>query len=423
MSYVVRFEGVSKSYSIRHQTGHGYQALREVLADKAKRVASRVLHPLRRHEPTVSFEQFWALKDVSFEVHQGERVGIIGRNGAGKSTLLKVLSRITEPTSGRIHIRGRVATLLEVGTGFHPELSGRENIFLNGAILGMTRAEIRRKFDDIVEFAEVETFLDTPVKRYSSGMYVRLAFSVAAHLDPEILVVDEVLAVGDAAFQRKCLGKMASVASEGRTIFFVSHNLGAIQNLCSTCVLLNSGEIVVRGDPAKVVGTYVTTGAAAAVDYLQGPDPSKAMHLRKVGLSTVDGTPAQEFAFADAVRVNIEYDVNEPTSSCSVWVGVRTIEQTYAFCSSDSDTNEQIFQLREPGAYRTTLDIPKQWLNAGTYFLVVGITKYPQATNFDRVECSAFTIHDTGTPEQLRTGNSRPGILQPFLAWEIDAQR
>src|SRR5664279_1411693 len=214
MSHIIRFDSVSKRYALKHQQRPGYGALRDVFAETAKAIKHRILHPLQPAKSS-SVEDFWALDDISFQVKQGERLGIIGRNGAGKSTLLKVLSRITEPTSGRIHIKGRVAVLLEVGTGFHPELTGRENIFLNGAILGMSRIEIQKKFDQIVEFAEVENFLDTPVKRYSSGMYVRLAFAVAAHLEPEILVIDEVLAVGDASFQKKSLGKMESVAKEG----------------------------------------------------------------------------------------------------------------------------------------------------------------------------------------------------------------
>jgi lipopolysaccharide transport system ATP-binding protein len=423
MSYIIRFESVSKRYALRHQQrAGGYVALRDVIADKAKSAARAIARPLRRSSsPATTVEDFWALRDVSFEINQGDRLGIIGRNGAGKSTLLKVLSRITEPSSGRIHIRGRVATLLEVGTGFHPELTGRENIFLNGAILGMKRAEIERKFDEIVDFAEVEAFLDTPVKRYSSGMYVRLAFAVAAHLEPEILVVDEVLAVGDAAFQKKCLGKMESVAKEGRTVLFVSHNLGAIQNLCTTCVLLNKGQVVAQGEPSKVVNTYVLEGAVAAADFTQPHLPDKPINLRKVSLSTTDGAPAHEFSYDNAVRVAIEYEVNEPIKGCSVWLGVLTIEQNNAFCSCDTDANAELFDVRQKGLYRAVVDLPGKWLNAGTYFLVVGITKYPQLTAFDRVECTSFTIHDTGTPEQVRTGHTRPGILQPFLPWELAA--
>ena len=236
MSVAIRVENISKKYILQHQVGgrSRYVALRDVLAHKAKSL-------FQKNRTDASREEFWALKDVSFEIKQGEAVGIIGRNGAGKSTLLKLLSRITKPTKGRIEIEGRVASLLEVGTGFHPELTGRENIFLNGAILGMHRAEIRKKFDEIVAFAEVEKFLDTPVKHFSSGMYMRLAFAVAAHLEPEILVVDEVLAVGDAAFQKKCLGKMNDVSQSGRTILFVSHNMEAITRLCAKCIYLVKG--------------------------------------------------------------------------------------------------------------------------------------------------------------------------------------
>src|SRR5919199_5487006 len=231
---VIRVENLSKKYILGHQQQGkaGQKTLRDAMVDGAKVMRSRVLKPTHRSSSNSIREEFWALKDVSFEIKQGDRVGIIGRNGAGKSTLLKILSRITEPTCGRISIKGRIASLLEVGTGFHPELTGRENIYLNGAILGMSKVEIQRKFDEIVAFAEIEKFLDTPVKRYSSGMYVRLAFAVAAHLEPEILVVDEVLAVGDASFQRKCLDKMGGGAREGRTVIFVSHQMSAIENLC-----------------------------------------------------------------------------------------------------------------------------------------------------------------------------------------------
>ncbi|MDO8541035.1 MAG: polysaccharide ABC transporter ATP-binding protein [Opitutaceae bacterium] len=249
---VITVENVSKRYHlgmVRHDT------LRDRLTHAMRAPLNR-LRGVVEPDPT----EFWALRDINFEVKRGEVLGIIGRNGAGKSTLLKILSRITEPTTGRIRIRGRVASLLEVGTGFHPELSGRENIFLNGAILGMSRAEIRRKFDEIVAFAEVERFLDTPVKHYSSGMYVRLAFAVAAHLEPEILIVDEVLAVGDAAFQQKCLGRMQTVAHDGRTILFVSHNMDAMLHLCTHGILIEGGRIKSRGEPAAIVPVYLNTG-------------------------------------------------------------------------------------------------------------------------------------------------------------------
>jgi lipopolysaccharide transport system ATP-binding protein len=255
---VIKVENLSKKYIISHQReGQNYKALRDVIADGAKSFGNKLLKLNGLKIDDQTHEEFWALKDVSFEIKQGDRLGIIGRNGAGKSTLLKILSRITEPTQGSIKIKGRVASLLEVGTGFHPELTGRENIYLNGAILGMSREEIKRKFDEIVAFAEVEKFLDTPVKRYSSGMYVRLAFAVAAHLEPEILIVDEVLAVGDVQFQKKCLGKMEEVGKAGRTVIFVSHNMSAVESLCDRGILLQSGGLSLDGDPQEAIKIYL----------------------------------------------------------------------------------------------------------------------------------------------------------------------
>ncbi len=263
---IIRAEGLGKKYVIGHEAQRErYVALRDVIARSARSALRKAIDMAKGRfvVPGDEMEEFWALKDVSFEVKRGEVLGIIGRNGAGKSTLLKILSRITEPTEGRVTIKGRVASLLEVGTGFHPELTGRENIYLNGAILGMTRAEIKRKFDEIVAFAEVEKFLDTPVKRYSSGMYVRLAFAVAAHLEPEILIVDEVLAVGDAEFQKKCLGKMGEVASGGRTVLFVSHNMAAIQALCPRSVQFDSGRLTADADTRDVVISYLNLRKAS----------------------------------------------------------------------------------------------------------------------------------------------------------------
>lgn len=271
MSTVIKAENLGKKFIISHEERERYTALRDVIARKTKRLFTRHSSPFTSHS---SKEEFWALKDINFEVQQGDRIGIIGRNGAGKSTLLKILSRITEPTTGSVKIKGRVASLLEVGTGFHPELTGAENIYLNGAILGMSRAEVKKKFDEIVYFAEVEKFLDTPVKRYSSGMYVRLAFAVAAHLEPEILVVDEVLAVGDAEFQRKCLGKMEDVSkNEGRTVLFVSHNMAAVRSLCTNGLLLKHGRIDFVGDINKVISNYIGNTEAenekGIIDFVQ----------------------------------------------------------------------------------------------------------------------------------------------------------
>lgn len=263
---VIRVENLGKKYIIGHQKQERYTALRDVIANGSKSLGRKLLKPLGKKMSDPAVDEFWALKDVSFEIKQGDRVGIIGRNGAGKSTLLKILSRITEPTKGRISIKGRVASLLEVGTGFHPELTGRENIYLNGAILGMSKVEIIRKFDEIVAFAEVEKFLDTPVKRYSSGMYVRLAFAVAAHLEPEILIVDEVLAVGDIRFQKKCLGKMEDVGREGRTILFVSHNMSTVESLCNRGVLLESGNLFLDSTPEKAINVYLNKSYRLAQD-------------------------------------------------------------------------------------------------------------------------------------------------------------
>jgi lipopolysaccharide transport system ATP-binding protein len=265
MTTAITVENLSKRFILSHQRKERYTALRDVIATGVKRIAHKLTHPFVESENDSAHEEFWALRDISFDIEQGDRIGIIGRNGAGKSTLLKILSRITEPTSGRVSIHGRVASLLEVGTGFHPELTGRENIFLNGAILGMSKAEIKKKFDEIVAFAEVEKFLDTPVKRYSSGMYVRLAFAVAAHLEPEILVVDEVLAVGDAQFQKKCLGKMEDVGKEGRTVLFVSHNMAAIKYLCGKVIVLDSGKIRFYGNAENGIIEYLKMASEASM--------------------------------------------------------------------------------------------------------------------------------------------------------------
>jgi lipopolysaccharide transport system ATP-binding protein len=294
---IISFEDLGKRYRINQQLeNQRYTALREVIAHRVR----RVLDFRKPASGSSTATDFWALKDVTFEVRRGEVVGIIGRNGAGKSTLLKIASRITEPTEGRVRLRGRVASLLEVGTGFHPELTGRENIFLNGAILGMTRAEIKGKFDEIVAFAEVEQFLDTPVKRYSSGMYVRLAFAVAAHLEPEILVVDEVLAVGDAQFQKKCLGKMGEVASGGRTVLFVSHNMSAIQALCPKAVLLNAGRVQFVGPSAEAAGVYLDRSDQST--YLERP-------ARLDGIPTVTRLVVESVDVREETQIKVRFEV------------------------------------------------------------------------------------------------------------------
>ncbi|MBS1596760.1 MAG: ABC transporter ATP-binding protein [Bacteroidetes bacterium] len=285
---VIKIESLSKKFVISHEAPERYTSLRDEIAKRAKKFARSNNKEQRR----ALREEFFALNDITFDVKQGDRVGIIGRNGAGKSTLLKILSRITEPTSGRITIRGRVASLLEVGTGFHPELTGRENIFLNGAILGMSRVEIRRKFDEIVNFAEIEKFLDTPVKRYSSGMYVRLAFAVAAHLEPEILVVDEVLAVGDAQFQKKCLGKMEEASkNDGRTVLFVSHNMDAISNLCNNGIVLEKGRVAFCGDMSEGIKLYLNNSNLSKLDAWTNPEPKLIPYIANASIELTGDQP------------------------------------------------------------------------------------------------------------------------------------
>lgn len=331
MAVAIRVENLVKKYILRHEGAPKYVALRDVLTGSVKKA-------IKGETTRPSKEEFYALNNVSFELQQGERVGIIGRNGAGKSTLLKVLSRITEPTSGRISIKGRVASLLEVGTGFHPELSGRENIFLNGAILGMSKREIQLKFDEIVAFAEVERFLDTPVKRYSSGMYVRLAFAVAAHLEPEILIVDEVLAVGDSEFQKKCLGKMQDVSSSGRTILFVSHNMAAIQNLCDKAIYLKKGEIQTIGKSEEVISTYLqSTAEVQSIDLVDRKDRSGNGLIRFLSVELIDenGHPVQSLHCGKKGILRIHF----------VRKGNSTLNNFHIAIGIDNDMGQRITQM------------------------------------------------------------------------------
>jgi lipopolysaccharide transport system ATP-binding protein len=317
---VINVENLGKRYQLTHETRHA--TLRDTLAHGTRGLFNRWL---RRDDARKATEEFWALKDVSFSVQAGEVVGIIGRNGAGKSTLLKILSRITEPTTGRVTLRGRVASLLEVGTGFHPDLTGRENIFLNGAILGMPAEVIRRRLDEIVAFAEVERFLDTPVKHYSSGMYVRLAFSVAAHLEPDILIVDEVLAVGDAAFQRKCLGKLESATrNEGRTILFVSHNLASVRQLCSRAILLNEGRLVANGTPAEIITRYMQamprTRGSATYRHIAGDGRAR------IGVVRLNAPTGAEpvYPVYETIRVEIDYEVKPDVGPMEFFLLIHT---------------------------------------------------------------------------------------------------
>ncbi|MEI8290493.1 MAG: ABC transporter ATP-binding protein [Verrucomicrobiota bacterium] len=394
--YAIKIEGLGKKYLLQHQAaGRRYVALRDVLAEKAKSLFSNQKSEIGNRK---SVEEFWALQDVSFEIKPGEAVGIIGRNGAGKSTLLKVLSRITEPTTGRIRIRGRVASLLEVGTGFHPELTGRENIFLNGAILGMSRVEIKKKFDEIVDFAEVEKFLDTPVKRYSSGMYVRLAFAVAAHLEPEILIVDEVLAVGDAAFQKKCLGKMDEVSHrQGRTILFVSHQMSVVASLCSRVVLLAGGRLAADGSSHKVIAKYLTASGASneVVRDLRNFSPRKGtgeLFITEAEICAFhDGEPLPVPRMGDmlGIRLKIENRAGLPRHKIRLSVSIKAIngQKLVHVCNEDDG-----YQFPDADNATIMVELPHLLLYPGTYSvsLWAGSSEY---SDHDYLEdCLSFEV-------------------------------
>ncbi|MFZ1693306.1 MAG: ABC transporter ATP-binding protein [Flavobacteriales bacterium] len=358
---IIRVQGLSKRYMLRHQQAERYTALRYVLANKAR----SLFKPSRT---SASASEFWALKDVSFDIQPGDRVGIIGRNGAGKSTLLKVLSRIVDPTEGRVEINGRLSSLLEVGTGFHPELSGRENIYLNGAILGMSRAEIASKFDEIVAFAEVEQFLDTPVKRYSSGMYVRLAFAVAAHLEPEILVVDEVLAVGDAEFQRKCIGKMKEVSGSGRTILFVSHNMAAIQNLCSTAIYLKHGQVQANGDASTVIAEYLRSSAgAASIDLKARTDRqgSGAVRFTAFSITDLQGNDLAALQCGAGALLHFDFESNGNVRDLHLAIGIDD-ELGMRVAQLNNEATGQVFTDAK-GKSRITIHLAKCALRNGRY--------------------------------------------------------
>jgi lipopolysaccharide transport system ATP-binding protein len=383
-------------------------------------LAAAVRSPFRRRQTPSS--RMWALKDVSFEIKQGEAVGIIGRNGAGKSTLLKILSRITEPTEGRVTLRGRVASLLEVGTGFHPELTGRENIYLNGAILGLTRAEIKSKFDEIVDFAEVERFLETPVKRYSSGMYVRLAFAVAAHLEAENLLLDEVLAVGDAQFQKKCLGRINHVARSGRTVFLVSHNMGAIKQFCTKAILLESGKTFCEGDAHEVVDTYVRMDTADSGCEYEWDDSSApgddAVRLTSMRVCSDQGNARNEFGTDEPIHVQIEYRVLKRLPFFRVGFSLNSTDGTYVFFSSDDDMDEYAGRERGPGNYVSKCRIPDNLLNIGSYYLVVSGDIFGDRVVLGGLPRLRFSVLSTGGPTS-RFSEPKRGVICPSLTWEM----
>ncbi len=413
---VIRVENLGKRYRIGAARA-SYDRLGESLVAAVKAPFRR-----RRNQDR-NRQEFWALRDVSFEVKQGEILGVIGRNGAGKSTLLKILSRITEPTQGLVTMRGRVGSLLEVGTGFHPELSGRENIYLNGTIMGMKRTEINEKFDEIVEFAEIQQFLDTPVKHYSSGMYMRLAFSIAAHLEPEILLVDEVLAVGDASFQKKSIGKMGDVARTGRTVVVVSHNMLSIQGLCSTAIWLHAGKIVERGTPAQVITKYLHTSFSNQTrkcwDDVSTAPGNEEVRLSEASLWPIDGMHTDPISVDDSFIM--QFAIYNRKDNARLNLNVQLFNEKDILVFETAPVHETGW-LRRPfpaGLFRFRCTVPANLLNSGLHRVVLFVTKNDDIILHKEEDILMFEIVDT---IENRAGwyGSWEGVVRPILAWETE---
>jgi lipopolysaccharide transport system ATP-binding protein len=427
MTRAIRVEHLSKRYRIgTAQAKFRYGMLREVLVDVAMtpvRLARALTGKGMRGSNATSF--IWALDDVSFDVEEGKVLGIVGRNGAGKSTLLKVLSRVTEPTKGAVTVRGRVGSLLEVGTGFHPELTGRENIYMNGAVLGMRRSEIERKFDEIVAFSEVEQFIDTPVKRYSSGMYLRLAFAVAAHLEPEILVVDEVLAVGDAEFQKKCLGKMGDVAQQGRTVLFVSHNMSAILRLTQEAIVLRKGELIKRAPTQEAVDFYLSSGQAETGERTWEPDeiPASAAPFKPISLRLKDprGRVVDTVRSTEPMMIEWEYQLDAPMSGLRVGMYLSTMRGEYVFTAFDVDDANKFeqFGARKAGHYFSRCCLPADFLNEGRYSLGVNASAFGVRRYFMDESALSFNVDVSGGPG-TQWPELRQGPVRPRLDWKIE---
>lgn len=420
MTTAIKIENLSKKYIIGHHRQDQFTTFREVLMHKLRSAGQYIRHPLSLNQETIEQEELWALRDINLVIEQGERVGIIGQNGAGKSTLLKVLSRITEPTVGRIRMNGRVASLLEVGTGFHPELSGRENIFLNGAILGMSKVEIKSKFDEIVAFAETEKFLDTPVKRYSSGMYVRLAFAVAAHLEPEILIVDEVLAVGDAGFQKKCLSKMDISAKEGKTVLFVSHNMTAIQRLCECAIWLEGGQIRQQGAATEVVSAYISAQYKSGAEKVWSnpiDSPGNAVaRLEAVRITDAEGITVSQLDISDSFFVEVDYHVDTVGVILNSSISLFNEVDVYVLASpSVSDTDW--FQKPHPtGKYRSRCMVPSDLLNQGRFSVTVLLVKNGTEIIAQADRVIGVALEDKGKSREGYLG-FWGGVVRPKLEW------
>jgi lipopolysaccharide transport system ATP-binding protein len=403
-SVLVSARGLSKRYFLGADP-FGTLSLRD-------RITDVVRSAFRRRGPEVSRE-FWALRDVDFDLHRGEVLGVIGRNGAGKSTLLKIISEITEPTEGEVELFGRVASLLEVGVGFHPELSGRENVFLNGAILGMTRAEMRRKFDEIVAFAEVEKFIDTPVKRYSSGMYVRLAFAVAAHLEPDVLIVDEVLAVGDAAFQRKCLGKMESVASQDRAVMVVSHNMSIVTQLCERVIWLDRGRVVAAGETSRVVSEYLSQGLTSFMTWQPDVETSDAFTYHEVSVARGDDEPPEEaFAADSSIDLIFDFTVKKKIAPGRLSFRVAREDGLVIVTSSNTDALPSAHAAWRAGSHRLRCTIPGSLLAPAKYFVTV--SEPLEVGHVLHENILSFTVSDQNS---LVARDRREGIIAPVLPW------
>lgn len=426
MTTAISVKNLGKRYQIgAAETKFRYNMLRDVIMDTVYapvRIAKALVGKSERR----SNQNFvWALDDVSFDLEEGKVLGIVGRNGAGKSTLLKILSRVTEPTKGTVSVRGRVGSLLEVGTGFHPELSGRENIYMNGAILGMKRAEIDSKFDEMVEFSEVSQFIDTPVKRYSSGMYLRLAFAVAAHLEPEILVVDEVLAVGDAEFQRKCLGKMNDVAQQGRTVLFVSHNMSAILRLTQEAIVLKKGKLIKRAPTAEAVDFYLSSGQAESGQRVWEAEdvPAASEPFRPVAIRIKDrsGKVVDTIRSTEPLTVEWEYQIHAPITGLRVGMYLSTMRGEYVFTSFDTDDAKQYeqFGTRQPGRYVSRCEIPADFFNEGRYSLGVNASSFGVKRYFMDENALSFNVDISGAPG-MQWAELRQGPVRPRLNWKIE---
>ncbi len=418
MKPIIRVENLSKQYRIGLRQA-SYTTLRESLAGAVRTPFRKLRGDKRGIDETI-----WALKNINFEIKANEVIGIVGRNGAGKSTLLKVLSRITEPTSGRIELYGRIGSLLEVGTGFHPELTGRENIFLNGAVLGMSRADLGRKFDEIVAFSEIEKFIDTPVKWYSSGMYLRLAFSVAIHLDPEILIMDEVLAVGDASFQHRCLDKMQEVRQRGRTILFVSHNMSAVTRLCERAIWLDKGEIVSDGPAQQVVGAYLTSGVNLGAEQ-EWQDSSTSpgndiVRLRKVRVRTEEGGTTAAISIHRSVGIEVVYEVLQPGYILIPNYHFFNEEGLHLFAVQEVGPDWRR-RPRPVGRYISTAWIPGNFLSEGSLIIDVAVSSHIPATTVHVLEREVVTFQVT---DELGGDSARgdyigpmPGVIRPLVNW------